>query len=430
MTTIAKEERMTTLQHIKTSAYWFATNLLWGALLMIVIPSQMKEIARANPAQMTGLLLGLGAIPGVVVPLLIGPLSDRCMSRWGRRRPYMVAGVAVNLVGLLVVWLAGQYALLWLYFAGYFVVNIGNNIASASYSGIIPDIVPEAQRGEASGWLAAMSQLGTIVGVLAGGFLMSAQQATIVFLLVAAALVGFLLITVFGVRERPRETAPEPLHWGRFLKGLWIDPRKHADFAWVWITRAFVVIGMWTVQEFMQFYLTDVVGVSEAAKEWTAGKVLVTGLVCATITGMLGGKLSDRIGRKRVVYVANSVIALTCVGFIASHTLPFVYVVAAIFGLGYGAYYSVDWALACDVLPNKEDAAKDMAVWHIALVLPQSVALPIAGALLALFGHTTTQTAAGAVTHYTLPGFTALFSLAGFFLIMGAVLLRNVRSAR
>ena len=113
MTTIAKEERMTTLQHIKTSAYWFATNLLWGALLMIVIPSQMKEIARANPAQMTGLLLGLGAIPGVVVPLLIGPLSDRCMSRWGRRRPEKVARVAVNRVGVLGVLLGGQYALVW-----------------------------------------------------------------------------------------------------------------------------------------------------------------------------------------------------------------------------------------------------------------------------------------------------------------------------
>ena len=418
-------------QHFAISAYWFATNLLWGALLMIVIPSQMKLVAPSRPAETTGLLIGLGAIPALLVPLLIGPLSDRCASRWGRRRPYMVAGVAVNLSGLALVWLAGATRNLPLYFLGYFVTNVGNNIATGAYSGIIPDVVPEAQRGEASGWMAGMSQLGTILGVFSAGLLMNAGQALASFLVIAASMVIFLLITALGVREQPRTRAPEPVSWAAFLRSLWVDPRKHPDFAWVWITRALVVMGLWTVQEYMQNYLTDVIRVPENRKELVAGYVLATGLVCATVTGLLGGMISDRVGRKRVVYVANSVIALTCFGFLLAHSLPVVYAVAAIFGLGFGAYYSVDWALACDVLPDKEGAAaKDMAVWHISMVLPQSIALPIAGALLGAFGSTMVPGPHGPVARYAHQGYVAIFSLAACFLVLGAILLRNVRGMK
>ena len=419
-------------RHFAISAYWFATNLLWGALLMIIIPSQMKLIVPARPAETTGILLGLGAIPALVVPLLVGPLSDRCTSRWGRRRPYMVGGVATNLLGLATVWMAGTNRNLPLYFLGYFITNIGNNVATGAYSAIIPDVVPERQRGEASGWMAVMSQIGTILGVISAGVLIYAGRVGAAFAVIAVSSVLFVGITVLGVREQPREHAPDPINWLAFLRNLWVDPRKHPDFAWVWITRALVVMGLWTVQEFMQNYLTDVIGVPEARKELVAVYVLVTILTSATITGFVGGMISDRVGRKRVVYVANTVIALGCFAFLLLPPfLAHVLIVAAVFGLGFGAYYSVDWALACDVLPDREGAAaKDMAVWHISMVLPQSIALPIAGALLGAFGSTMVPGPNGPVAHYTHHGYVAIFTLAACFLLLGAVLLRNVRGVK
>ena len=130
-------------QQFSISAFWFATNLLWGALLIVIIPSQMKMLAPKHPAETTGFLLGVAAMSAVVIPLVVGPLSDRCMSRWGRRRPYMTVGVGINLLGLAIVWAAGRYLNLALYFVGYFIVQIGNNIATGAYSGVIPDIVPD-----------------------------------------------------------------------------------------------------------------------------------------------------------------------------------------------------------------------------------------------------------------------------------------------
>ncbi len=416
--------------HFSISAFWFAMNLIWGALLMIIIPSQMKAIAPQRPAEITGILLGIGAIPALVVPLLAGPLSDRCMSRLGRRRPYMIVGTAINLAGLAILWFAGRSLNIWLYFVGYFITQIGNNIAGGAYNGIIPDVVPREQRGAASGWMAAMSQAGTIVGVLSASQLMNIGQTGLSFLVIGFTMALFLGITVFGTKETPRTEPPGQFDLLQFVKSLWIDPRKYPNFAWVWITRFLVVMGLWTVQEYMQFYLTDMVGVPEGKKELVTGYVLLTSLVCATITGMLGGVISDRVGRKPVVYVANGVIALTCVAFLFSHSLTQTFVIACIFGLGYGAYYSVDWALGCDVLPNKDDAGKDMAVWHIAFVLPQSIALPIAGTLLGAFGRNTLWTDEGPVVHYTQHGYMALFGVAAVYLVLAAVLLRNVKGVR
>src|SRR5579871_3884381 len=93
-------KNITFFQQIAISAYWFATNFLWGALLVIMLPAEIAAIAPEYRAPALGALLGLGAIFALIVPLVVGILSDRCISKWGRRRPYIAWGVAINLVGL------------------------------------------------------------------------------------------------------------------------------------------------------------------------------------------------------------------------------------------------------------------------------------------------------------------------------------------
>ncbi len=404
------------------SAYWFATNFHWGALLMIIMPSQIEQIIPEYKAKALGFILGIGAWVALVLPPIAGAFSDRCASRWGRRRPYMVTGVAVNLCGLFMMWSAGNLRGIWLYLIAYLFVQFGNNLATAAYSGVIPDLVPKEQRGEASGWMAAMVQTGTIFGAFSSGYMMDAGYVAGSYALIAVTLVLFLSITVVGMKEQPLETHPPPTDWLALFKTFWIDLRKYPDFAWVWVTRALVTLGMWTVQPHIQYYLGDVIGVEDPEKQ--TGLLLGIALVGATVSSLIGGKVSDRIGRKRVVYLSNTIIAVVALGFPFSHSLTTVYVLGTLYGLGFGAYYSVDWALACDVLPRKEDAAKDMGIWHISMVLPQTIAPFIAGPLLAYFGQSGTE------GRYTLTGYTVICSLAAFFLLLGAVLLRNVRGVR
>jgi MFS family permease len=217
-----------------------------------------------------------------------------------------------------------------------------------------------------------------------------------------------------------------PLNWKVYLKSL-IDPlikKDHQDFKWVWITRALVMLGFYIVQPNLYFYLRDVIKVPDPDGS-TVGMILLV-LIGATITGLVGGHLSEKIGRKPIVYAANGIMAAMAMAFPFCTGYASALTVAIIFGLGYGAYVSVDWALGTDVLPDKAHAGKDMAVWHVAMVFPQAIAAPVAGYVLRYFG----TTRVGEVEQYQHQGFQAIFAIAAVFLVLGAVLLRNVKGAR
>jgi MFS family permease len=102
-----------------------------------------------------------------------------------------------------------------------------------------------------------------------------------------------------------------------------------------------------------------------------------------------------------------------------------------IFGLGYGTYISVDWALASDVLPNPDENAKAMAVWHVSMTLPQTISPLVAGSILTLaFIGTVTASDGSVLPQYAWAGYLALliacaicFALSGFFV-------RYIRSVR
>lgn len=426
--------------HLAISAYWFATNFLWGALLVNMLPDEVKSLAPASRVLALGFLTGLSAIIALVVPLVAGALSDRCASRWGRRRPYMAVGIAINVVGL--IGMALVYAnrvpatdasfltnpSFLGFFVAFMVVQFGNNITSAAYSGIIPDLVPEDQRGAASGYMALMSQLGTLFGAFASGLLLKGAGETAKYLLLCLVLVAVGGVTLAGIRENPLPAKPPRIHWGPYVRSLWIDPRQHPNFAWVWITRALVMLGFYSVVPFVNYFLVDVIGSKNVGRD--APVVMAIILIASSASAIVGGKISDKIGRKRVVYIANSIIAVMALGFIFCRTLEHVVAVGLIFGLGYGAYVSVDWALGTDVLPSKEDAAKEMAVWHIAMTLPQAIAAPAAGFLISMFGYTVAMKEGEKVYHYEIAGYSSVFILCSVCFALGAYLLKNVRGVR
>ena len=422
------ERKLRSGEHLSLAAFWFGTNTLWTAFLVSILADQSSQLSERG-AGTQGLIMAVGAVFALIVPLLVGPLSDRCASPLGRRRPFIGVGVIVNLFGLGLLYLAFQARSIPGYIGAYCFMQLGNNVATGAYQGVIPDHVPLGQRGVASGFMAMMTQLGAIVGALSLVFLYSKGLLGLEFLFLGLVLVVTAAVTWFGMKEVPLKEKPAPLNIVNLIKGLWINPKEHPDFAWVWITRALVMAGFYTVQPFLQGYLRDVIKVENASE--AQGKMILIVLVFAMFSGIIGGAISDKIGRKKIVYWANGIMAVTALAFPFCHTLTEAMIIAVIFGIGYGAYISVDWALGTDVLPNKNDAGKDMAVWHIAMVLPQTLLTPIAGAILELVGGTVIRSSGGeAVTHYHTTGYFVIFGMAAVLLTLGALLLRNVKGAR
>jgi MFS family permease len=130
---------------------------------------------------------------------------------------------------------------------------------------------------------------------------------------------------------------------------------------------------------------------------------------------LLGGKVSDRTGRRKIFVLAASVVYGLALFVVAIATSFSGFLVGmAIGGLGFGVYTAVDLALVVDVLPDRHHAAKDLGVFNIAGALPFAIAPAIAPAILAI-GH---------------GSYSVLYMVAGCCAIVGAVAILPVRRVR
>lgn len=191
----------------------------------------------------------------------------------------------------------------------------------------------------------------------------------------------------------------------------------------------FVVFGVWDLCEPLTATTTTTNGtvvaaacdVSQAAKMATS-LFLLPLLVGATAAALVAGALSDRFGRKVMVYLAGAIQAATAVGMIVWPTMSAVVFLGFFFGLGYGAYQSVDFALAADVLPDAETRAKDLGVWNISATLASIAAPLLAGMLLDAF-----KAIGQAHLGSKRLGYTVLFSCGTAVFVLSTVLVTRIR---
>lgn len=424
------------------SFFWFAVNFMWGALLLVLLAAQIRQIEPKNYGPMLGMVTAFAAIPAVLVPVLVGPLSDRCQSRFGRRKPFIMVGTVVAAIGLL--GMLG-FSAMWLsfmsvkagYVASYFLVQVGMNIALGPYSSYIPDLVPVEQRGIAAGYMAVTRQAGTLFGAAVVAFVPAQPMYLIlVGLLIAGALLLWLVI-----KEPEMETAREQHSLKSYLDDLWINPRRAPDFAWLWLTRFCVSLGLYCVQPFALYFVRDVLKAQDAPKATTL--LLGSLILAATITGFIFGKLSDRIGRKKLVMNATIGAAVCVVGLAYCPTLPIAVFASTCFGLFFGAYLSVEIALGTDVIPDLNKAAKYLALYHVGEVLPQSISPILSGLLLsnlgqkliwgefslASLGMTSIKLPDGIAFAYTPSGYHLTFVLGAVMIFIGGILVKKVRGS-
>ena len=421
LTAVAPKRRITTLDQFFISCFWLAYNIHWGALIAIVLPSQIAAIVGdANKEFYNGLIPALGAVMSLLITPIAGALSDRSRSRFGRRRPFMTVGTLINILFLLLIAGFGTGSNIWLFLLCYVGIQFGNNLSGGPYAGLIPDVVPPEQRGSASGWLGLMTAIGTLIGALSAGQLIQNGNYWPIYIVIIVALLIMLALTIWGVREQPNMIDPGPFDVGAFLRSFLLDPKIYRDFYWVLLTRGLVTMGIYSVFTFFQYFLKDIIRVANPVEQssYLIGIIIVAGIP----TSIIAGSLSDRYGRKPMVYISGGLMAFASIIFIAvalSPSMAFTYVVGALFGIGYGAYQAVDWALAIDVLPGGEDAAKDMGIWHVAIVLPQILAPALTGLTLNALK-----------SQSLLLGYTVVFILTAIWFVLGTIFVRQIKGAR
>ena len=96
---LALRGRLAARQLLWINLYWFANALHWGALLAVVIPSQVEKLFGNKEANFPLVVVG-GTLAALLVHPLAGALSDRTTARLGRRRPWLLWATLPNLLGL------------------------------------------------------------------------------------------------------------------------------------------------------------------------------------------------------------------------------------------------------------------------------------------------------------------------------------------
>jgi MFS family permease len=384
---------------LRLCCLWFAGNALWEALLTVLLPFLvLRAVGDARKALALSTLTTAGTLVATAVHPLAGWASDVTRTPLGRRRPYILAGGLGSAAAL--AWLAFGQGYTQLMAAVLF-LQLAYNVALGAYQAYIPELAPEGDRGRASGFMGMASTLGALAGAIGAALLVRGTTYRYMLALLAALLLAAVAVTVRGLPE-----APPPVRARR--QGTGIGLRAYRDFAWVLGTRALVMLAFYTLLTYLAYYLKDVAGLADYVPA-TSAVVAVTILAAAAST-LWAGRRSDALGRRLLVCAAGATMGLAAAAFLLVRGLGPILAVGAVFGLGYGAYISVDWALVTDVLPDPAGIARDMGLWGIAITLPQVLAPLVAGAVFHLVPSSQ-------AAYRLVFGATCLYALAGSALV-------------
>ena len=391
---------------------YMSTSLLFVAPLLVSLPLKVNSLVGIKQAPNSlALVAGVGALLAMVGNPLFGKMSDRTGSRWGMRRPWMVTGLAGGCIGIIVVALAPNIPVV---LAGWCIAQLSFNALLAAMVAVLPDQVPSGQRGLVSGVLGVCLPVASVCGT----FLVKLFTGSLLAMFLGPRAIGGFFILLFAVTLNDRRLANgrKPA-WSlrEFARTFYVSPRQSPDFAWAFTSRFMFVMAYAFLASYQAYYLLDKIGSARAdvPQQIFLGTLAQSAVIVAA--SVIGGKVSDRTGRRKIFVLTASVVYGVALFVIASASSFNGFVVGmAIGGLGFGVYVAVDLALVVDVLPGQDNVAQDLGVFNIASALPFSIAPAIAPVILTLGGGS----------------YGVLYAVAGLCAIIGAFAVLPVKRVR
>jgi MFS family permease len=367
-------KRLRWYDYITVNLFWLGLNIRNNAVGAIFMPYLVDAFVRG---EIKNTALGAMRTAGLIIAMLVQPaaglLSDRSTSRYGRRRPFILVGVLLDLVFLAAIGLAWNY---WALLIAVLLLQFSSNVSHGPLQGLIPDVVPEDERGRASGVKAIMELLPLILIAFTIAKLMGAGQVGWAIAATGAALLVTMLLTMLFVKEEPlREKPTTPLGppmlrvlgmlagigvgaaaglvggglvgglagliawpvagpqiaravgvgvgglvamavavvvgvWGGALTTLGRDARQQASFTWWVVNRLLFLAAITSIQGFAPYFLMYAFNMTrQAAADLTGSLMMVVGIF-TMLTALPGGWLADRLGHKLLVGASGLVAAV------------------------------------------------------------------------------------------------------------------------
>jgi MFS family permease len=366
---------------VRISLYWLGLTAIDGAVGLFV-QNRLNFGGFADPLEI-GRISFLLSIPAaaisIVVQPTVGSVSDYTISRWGRRKPYIVVGSLLDVVFLAGIATANNVLILGAFVA---LLTFSTNIARGPFQGYVPDLVPDRQVGLASALVGLMQVLGNVTG-----FVLVTLAVAIGRIEVAIAAVALIeLVTMIAVVARVENGLPPKSRdgrpWTSIMRETWgTDILKERSYVWLLVSRLFFLMGGAMLVNYILAYLKQSHGLGQEAANNTNLVLLVTIVLANVLAIVPSARISDRIGRKPVIY-ASCVIGCTGVTLAAlAPNIPLAIVGGALFGASAGTFLAVDWALMTDIIP-KAASGRYMGLSNVATTASTLLAVASGGLVL------------------------------------------------
>jgi Na+/melibiose symporter-like transporter len=293
-----------------------------------------------------GLLSSTRSIEGAIIQPTIGALSDRVWTRLGRRRPFMLIGIPLSAL----FFVSGAFVNdLLLLAAVIFLFSIFFNVAVDPYTALLADIAPLQQRGWLSGMAIAVQLVSSVAFLVVIAATTGGGSVPVwIYVLVAAVLLLSFGLTFFGVRE-PRELQhAEADRQKRLPLRDYLDALLEQRQAMRYLGTLFVYqFGLNAIIPFLVLYIEEEIHQSQQ----TAFALSAALLVFTAVGAVVFGKVSTRIGTRRVLAIGWALLAVSAVGGVLVRSLEETIAVVVVAGIGNGAATAVSWPLLTALIP-------------------------------------------------------------------------------
>lgn len=426
--------RLSLWQLLSLTALGLALGMISATLEPGLLGAQVLRLAPDRRNTVLGLTTFVGLIVAMVTQPIMGTLSDRMRSRWGRRIPFFLAGTIGAIFALTLVAFAPGFIFL---LGGVIALQISTNTIQGPWQALIPDQVPDRQLGLASGLKLLWEGTAAVVGRLIAGQILAREPewgiwaTTAVIAVPALVLLITLAVTVISLLTArnivPASEAPASHSARRALvpnlrELFTIDLRAYPAFGWWFLNRLLFWGALIAVGVYLLFFAIDVVGLSEAQAQGYIGQVSAVLGGALLLIAIPASRIADRVPRKPLVIAAGILASAGTVVVLITRELWVITFGGAIIGAGAGLYLIASWALITEIVP-KAEAARYLGVANIASAGGSALARVVGGTLI---------DAVNAAGDSRAVGYFSLYALAAglFFLSAFAVLPLNPHPQR
>lgn len=366
---------------VRISMFWLGLTSI-DAVVNAAVQSRIKFDGLAAPGT-EGTSLAIVAVLtfvfSVAVQPTVGSISDYAVTRWGRRKPFIVFGALFDALFLIGIATANSLMAIAAFAV---LLSLSTNTARGPFQGYVPDLVPDRQVGLASAMVGLMQVLGNVLGFALASIANTQGNVGLAIFAIAAVEVVTMISVVVKVPNGPPAKSREGRSWLSIAAETWgTDILREKSYIWLLASRLFILMGGTAVLNFVYLYLADSHGLTQEQAGGAALQMLGAATIASLLSIVPASRLSDRIGRKLVIYACTALGVISLAIIASAPTILVATVGAAIFGASQGTFLAVDWALLTDIIP-KASSGRYMGLSNVVTASSTTIAVIIGGPLI------------------------------------------------